>query len=276
MTTTTQDPTTVFMNVSPEKALNWLENANTNNRKVIDAKVRYLVREIKNGKWNLSHQGIAFGTDGVLLDGQHRLWAIVESNTTVRMPVTFNVSPEAIMTIDVIDKRTMADILTLAGENGHVCSGDLSTLKAMLGGYRKAPVLTPHEASRYLEFHDAAVRFAMKHLPMNAPKGLSNAQTRAVIARAWYSVDHDVLAEFCRLLMTGIIAPSASAATLVGLREYLMTTKRRRSRSEESQRYGMMQRALVAFLNNEPLKLLKPTMKEHFPISEPDQMRETA
>ena len=276
MTITTQDPTTVYMDVSPAKALNWLENANTNNRKVVESKVRHLVREIKSGKWKVSHQGIGFGTDGVLLDGQHRLWAIVESNTTVRMPVTFNVAPDAIMTIDVIKQRTAADILTLAGENGRVCSGDLATLKAMLGGHRTAPVLTPHEASSYLRFHDSAVRFAMKHLPCKAPKGICNASTRAVIARAWYSVEHNSLAEFCRLLVTGIIPPSAYAQALVNLREFLIISKGHRRQSEEHQRYGMMQRCLVAFLNNESLRILRPTSKEYFPIPEHNQVKETA
>lgn len=276
MTTTTQDPTTIYMNVSPEKALNWLENANTNNRKVVDAKVRHLVREIKNGKWRVSHQGIAFGTDGVLLDGQHRLWAVIESNTTVRMPVSFNVVPDARMIIDVIEQRTTADILTLAGKNGHVTRSDVSTLQAMLGGYRKAPTMTTNETSEYLSLHDQAIEFAMKHLPHNAPGGISNAGTRAVIARAWYSVDHGRLEEFCQLLVTGIIAPSSCASALVSLREYLMIHKGRHSQPEKRMRYGMVQRALVAYLNNETLKILRPTTQEHFPISELSQKKETA
>ena len=43
----------------------------------------WIARDMKAGHWRLTHQGIAFDPAGVLIDGQHRLWAIVESDTTL-------------------------------------------------------------------------------------------------------------------------------------------------------------------------------------------------
>ncbi len=45
---------------------------------------------MREGHWDTTHQGIAIASDGTLVDGQHRLLAIVESGVTVRMNVTFN------------------------------------------------------------------------------------------------------------------------------------------------------------------------------------------
>jgi len=265
MTTETRQPNTVYMDITPEKAFNWLENANASNRKIIDSHVRRLARDMKNGHWHLTHQGIAFSTDGVLLDGQHRLWAIVESQMTVKMAVTFNLPAHVRMTIDIIQTRSMADVLRLAGNNGCVTRAHVSTLRSMLGGYRAAPVLTPQEVSNHLSVHGIAIRFAVKHLPCSAANGISNATTRAAIARAWYSVDHNRLADFCELLTSGIIPPSPSASALVALREYLLTHLGH-ALPQRRERYGKMQRALMAYLNNQPVKNLLAATREHFSI----------
>lgn len=268
-------PNTVYMDITPEKALNWLENANANNRKVIDSHVHRLAREMKNGRWNVSHQGIAFSTNGVLLDGQHRLWAIVESQMTITMPVTFNVSPDARMTIDDIETRSKADVIRLAGNNGAVSNNHIAALRSMLGGYKAAPKMTIQELSEQLTIYGQAIRFAVKHLPCGYAKGICNATTRAVIARAWYSVNHDRLIAFCEMLTRGVIAPSPTAAILVTLREHLVTATGH-SLSERRETYGKMQRALVAYLNNEPLKHLLASTREHFPIPGERPLKEQA
>lgn len=75
--------------ISPEQAAKWLER-NDNNRNVNVAKVKKMAKDMREGHWDTTHQGIAIASDGTLVDGQHRLLAIVESGVTVRMNVTFN------------------------------------------------------------------------------------------------------------------------------------------------------------------------------------------
>ena len=78
----TKAPYDLIMDVTPELACRWLE-ANTQNRVVNPAHVDRLVRDMKAGRWYLTHQGIAFDTHGLLVDGQHRLWAILEADVPV-------------------------------------------------------------------------------------------------------------------------------------------------------------------------------------------------
>jgi hypothetical protein len=80
---------TEIMMVTPEMARSWLSNQ-VRNRKLIMSHVKYLANEIRQGRWRLSPQGIAFGDNGQLLDGQHRLRAIIEAGIAVKMLVVFD------------------------------------------------------------------------------------------------------------------------------------------------------------------------------------------
>jgi len=57
---------------------------NTHNLPMIQSHVDYLAGEMAAGHWTLNHQGIAFSGD-ILIDGQHRLAAVIQSGVTVEM-----------------------------------------------------------------------------------------------------------------------------------------------------------------------------------------------
>ncbi len=261
------------MTITPDVALKWLETTNIRNRPVCQNHVNTLARDMKNGQWHPTHEGIAFDPHGVLLDGQHRLWAIVESQTPLDTLVFYNVPKESILVINDGRRRTVVDRLKLANRDGNVSTHHTSTLRMMLGGYGTLPTLTTGETSELLAIHRSAVEFAVKHLPCGSTKGICNATTRAVIARAWYSADHDQLIQFCDILTSGIIGHIPSAVVIVALRQSLMMIKDG-SAAVRRQRYGKTQRALQAFLNDEPISKLLSVNKELYPL--PDEQRKTA
>ncbi len=261
------------MTITPDVALKWLETTNTRNRPVCQNHVNTLARDMKSGQWQPSHEGIAFDNHGVLLDGQHRLWAIVESQTPLETLVFYNVPKESILVINDGRRRTVVDRLKLANRDGHVSSHHTSTLRAMLGGFGTPPTLTVGETSDLLAVHRSAVEFAVKHLPCGQVKGICNATSRAVIARAWYSVDPDRLSQFCDILTSGIVGHIPSAAVFVALRQFLIMTKNGPNATRR-QRYGKIQRALQAFLNDEPISKLVPANRELYPL--PNEKRKTA
>jgi hypothetical protein len=96
------------MHVTPEIAERMLQR-NTSNRKLREGKVQRHVQAINNNTWHLTHQGIAFDTDGNLVDGQHRLHAIMRTGKTVQILVTYGLPPETFFAIDQGDRRTTAD-----------------------------------------------------------------------------------------------------------------------------------------------------------------------
>ena len=61
--------------ITPKRAAEMLEH-NGHNRPLTRTRVREFAEAMKRGDWQLTHQGIAFDTDGQLKDGQHRLAAM--------------------------------------------------------------------------------------------------------------------------------------------------------------------------------------------------------
>jgi len=260
-------PTVERALITPDQAMEWLEQTNTNNRKMSQKHVDRLARDMTDGKWVLTHSGIAFGPDGTLLDGQHRLWAICMSGISVEMFVWRDVEPQSMMAIDSGKSRSLADILNIAGENGDVSKNDLATLRAMLGGFSNPPILSPSEASEAMRRHHDAIAFAVANLPtVTSARGVNTAITRAVVARAYYSVDRAMLKDFCRKLTTGIVT-SGDEGIVVLLRQHLQEN-RGGSYSLRVQRYGKVQRVLGAWLKGENPSRIYPASVEMFPLPE--------
>src|SRR5690349_10765443 len=101
-----------MMLVTPQKAAKWLQS-NTKNRDVSSAHVDRMAEDMTNEKWLLTHQGVAFNCDGTLLDGQHRLMAIVKSGTSQWMCVTNGLPVESVSAIDDHRKRSVRDSLKI-------------------------------------------------------------------------------------------------------------------------------------------------------------------
>ncbi|MDD2765825.1 MAG: hypothetical protein PHE83_17830 [Opitutaceae bacterium] len=93
-------PLEVELLVTPRIALHMLQR-NTRNREARKAGVDYLVAELRAGRWAVVADGIAFDTGGVLIDGQHRLFAIIEADQSVRVRVQFGQSSETRVAIDL-------------------------------------------------------------------------------------------------------------------------------------------------------------------------------
>jgi hypothetical protein len=74
--------------ITPKMAMDWLEHHNPKNRPISETTVQSYAQDMKNKRWLLTHQGIAFNEDGHLIDGQHRLWAIVMADVEIEMSVT--------------------------------------------------------------------------------------------------------------------------------------------------------------------------------------------
>lgn len=77
--------------------------------------VNRYARDMKAGYWLTTHQGIAFDDQGNLIDGRHRLWAIVRSNIPIEMLVTRDI-PHAkldghtLKPIDVVDRGRVRSV----------------------------------------------------------------------------------------------------------------------------------------------------------------------
>lgn len=111
------DPTVTMTTVTPTIAAEWLAAANHHNpRHIRPERVRQYANDIRGGRWQWSNDAIAFRPDGELVNGQHRLAAIVEAGQEVRLLVARGVPDLAVAAMDAGLARTAADVLRWRGE----------------------------------------------------------------------------------------------------------------------------------------------------------------
>lgn len=109
-------PKTELTVITPQQAASWIEHANVNNRNVSWEFVGFLADQIRSGYWVVDGNPIRLDYNGKILDGQHRLLAIMESATAVESFVTTGLAPKAQQVMDTGRRRSLGDQLKLKGE----------------------------------------------------------------------------------------------------------------------------------------------------------------
>ncbi|MCD8286223.1 MAG: hypothetical protein LUD50_03235 [Clostridia bacterium] len=88
---------------------------NTNNRPVRREKVQEYINQLKTGRFVLDpYDCVGFNTDGVLVNGQHRLMAIAESGIGGWVVVVRNGNKDAFPIVDIGTKRSAGDAFDIA------------------------------------------------------------------------------------------------------------------------------------------------------------------
>lgn len=110
------------VDITPEYAKELLAS-NHKNRNIRTAHVDGLKRDMRKGSWRYTGDPIRVSwpteefPNGVLLDGQHRLSAIVESGTTQKMIIVSGLDPKSKIVMDTGVRRTVGDQLEMDGHH---------------------------------------------------------------------------------------------------------------------------------------------------------------
>lgn len=186
--------------VTPQQAAAWLRYNSPKQRNQVDGWVTYLANTIRSGGWYLTHQGIAFDCDGELVDGQHRLNAIILADTPAYLWVIRGLSKEAMQAIDRGKTRSLLHVMQTAGltvSNDtiaimRILIGDFHSGRAVVGG-QVYHSLTDALAIEAIAKHHDALGFSQQRLS----RSYGSAVARAAIARAYYYESPDLLGRFC-------------------------------------------------------------------------------
>lgn len=113
---TTRRHQPVYMTITPTLAEQWLKRVPETQRAVRDDAVERFKKDMLAGRWTVDYSPYRFDKNGQLIDGQHRLWAILEANVVVEeQAVVFGMDPQDYETLDQGTKRTFADTLKYYG-----------------------------------------------------------------------------------------------------------------------------------------------------------------
>ena len=105
---------TSIVTITPEFANSLLEK-NNHNRPVSKKRVEYYANLMENDKWHLTHQGIAIDKNGCIIDGQHRLLAVIKANKSIAFNISTNVENETFKYVDVGYTRTTGNVFAIDG-----------------------------------------------------------------------------------------------------------------------------------------------------------------
>lgn len=254
--------------VTPAMAERWLNAHNNANRSLREGIVERYAQDMLAGKWSNCIDPIAFYDDGELADGQHRLYAICESQTVQTFIIVRGLSRADGLNIDTGITRNIVDNAKISGEDTELSHELLATCRAVHFGDSRAPEGFDSIAARLkvVEVHREAAAWAVH----NGPRGrhLRNAATLAAVARAYPYHPHDLerLHRFGEVVTSGMSTESSEFAA-VTLRNYLIQNAGHcLLRATWRETFLKAQNALAYFMRGKPLTHIKGVKDEAYPI----------
>lgn len=253
--------------ITPDKAEKYL-NRNTGNRKLRDGVVEKYAFDMKHGKWTDCPAPIVFYENGDIADGQHRLWAIVESKAPHKFIVVRGLSKEAGLNIDTGVSRTLVDNARISGIDHGLSNQLLSVARAMYTGERggRADQWSNSKKLEVVNQYREACEWAVS----NGPRGraLRNSIILAAVARAYLHVqDKDRLKRFCEVVSSGYSDGQHESAA-VSVRNYMQ------SRTDVTSNHALwretflkFQNAIDYFMRGKQLTVIKSIKEEAYPLT---------
>jgi hypothetical protein len=189
--------------VTPDMARELLER-NTHNRKIKRANIRRYAKSMKAGRWVPNGATISWGRNGVLIDGQNRLYAVIEAGVPVKFLFAFGYGPDAFRTIDDNAVRSMADLHGIDGRSNPKQVAATTTLAVnFIGGHGLREKVSKDDHHDFVEAHPYVVEIADQVHGHAFP--LTEAPLGAVLLLANASRRFDTLvAEFIHGVSTGL------------------------------------------------------------------------
>lgn len=179
------------MKVDPTLAAILMET-NDGNRKIQPRLVDKYAKEMAAGRWKLTGQGISVYEDGDgtihLINGQHRLLAVIKSGATVELLIIWETGREVFNVFDQGGNRTMGSVLGLKGWTEPNVVGALGVVGLL---YEKHPdvrwnanrLLTRGETEAYIDEQDPdLIKQAISH-----HNALTKRKTAGFKTGTWYA-----------------------------------------------------------------------------------------
>ena len=254
--------------ITPLRAKELLSN-NRINRALKKRQIENLARTIKAGNWDAYNgETIIVDTEGCLLDGQHRLQAVVLAGLPIDTFVTYGVDPHKRGSIDTGFRRSLGDFFDMHGyPNGRNLASavlwmhayDEQALQHTQGG--GLSFISYSEANDYLHQHDTLYKFPMM---INGFRHLLPPAAATALTYLFAQCDTVLMEAFVEILSTGNGRENAPNFWL--LRERLIKHASSRSKFPPLVLCAWAVQAWNATRAHRILKTLRYRMKDPFPV----------
>lgn len=257
---------TEIMTITPEIAGDWLA-INTHNRRMKDRWVSELAGRISRDEWRLNGEPIIISEAGVLIDGQHRLAAIIMANKPIESVVTFDAPEESYETVDTGRARQFQDTLYVNRETNY------ARLAAMLAweyrldhGVMHRVLVNPSHAelAETLEKHPELREAAARGHEVAKASRLMPDSLAAWLYHKFGAFDEVKAQSFFASLIDGANLPPGSP--ILALRERLIANRTSPSKLVKSHLAALVIKAWNAYLAGHELLICSWRSDEAYPV----------
>lgn len=238
---------------------------NTQNRKLKKNHVQNMVRDIQNGLWQLNGSSICVCSDGTLLDGQHRLHAIIKADKSIETIVVRGLPKDARDTIDSGTKRTVSDRISMNGASYATSQSSVANfLISVAHNTPRSVTASQQEVLSVIENHDLipSCTVADKAFPR---VGTLLAGLHYI---ACYQDNHQKADEFIAVFKKGVPTYEHDAAHFC--REYFIAQEMKQVSIRTEFKRRIIVNAFNKFIMNEPMRSARFPEKYYIPQWTPE------
>jgi hypothetical protein len=241
---------------------------NDNNRDVRDDQVHIYARQMKEGRWRLTNEGIGISKARRLLDGQHRLHGGQQAAVTFPAIIHFGLDDDVQPVIGTGLKRTAGDTFTTKGVHGNSVTLAAATSWVMqitkgaqlrAGGVRRSNEEIYEEYLRHPDLHKSLGVAGKKKL------GVSPALMTA-LHYLCAKKDQGLADEFFLRALTGVGLEDTDPAYV--LRQRFEANLASKAKLPQWHLAALTIKAWNKARNDEPMKSLRWAAGEEFPVIE--------
>lgn len=250
--------------ITPKKAADWLD-ANKSNRRMRAGVAERYAADMAAGKWTQCPEPISFYEDGDLADGQHRLWAIIESETSQRFPVARGLKRADGLNLNTGLGRTLVDNSRISGASDNISNALVATARAVHTGEANGGNGSNAAKLELVEQYREPCEFAVASVKRT--RGLCGATVLAAVSRAYmHETDLARLRRFCDVLASGFYIDDTEVAA-VAMRNYLLS-KGSIAQSSALWRdtFLKVQNSISYFMRGKKLTVIKAVGDEPYPL----------
>lgn len=268
-------PKTTIEIINPEIAKEYLASNMLHQRHVTATHLTHLRQQMQNGQWKMTGEPIIFDEHGMLVDGQHRLRALIAANMTFEFVVTRGVSDDAFIAMNRGKSRSHSDILSIHGVKNYTThasciNGVLNYRRALLANEGKGGSLNTNtrpssqdvldEYNENPSEYDAAVTIALRCKKTMSPSIVATCAALAIIDG---TKSVDTITAFWDGVVTGVNLYDGHPA--LTLRNLISQNNTRTAKIPKSHLMWYSIKAWNAYAMKRSLKLLKIVAGETIP-----------
>ena len=239
---------TKLMKITPEIAKEMLER-NTKNRKVSMIRVLVYADDMARGGWQVNGEAICFNKSGQLINGQHRLMAIVKSGCTVEMVVVTGIEDD----VTIYDRgrnRSASDALTLSGMYSTSYTVAIARLYLYENGGAKQSFYSESKIKQFHIDHAESLREVIDEIVGKSTKGVNTrtAYFMTAILKAYENgVPKNTLKKFVQIVRTGFYEGENQSAAVIIRNDIISGALHGRSIAQSEQSSYMVENAIKDF-----------------------------